>query len=173
MNKIFASLSFLIIKYIIFKIISFFSQNYRMETCVSLPGSYCCINRKGRPNNTYRTPMATQKMCMFKPQVHRPHLVGIFFLPNKPCIPSRSWPSFSVRPWPQPQKKYRKNTRVGYVPSNIKAVAVAVAEASGTEISTSVKATAGVTMKSPNLLGGSLLLELVSAELDPRKYFII
>ncbi|KAJ9697886.1 hypothetical protein PVL29_007147 [Vitis rotundifolia] len=109
---------------------------------------------------------------MFKPQVHRPHLVGIIFLPNKSCIPSRSWPSFSVRPWPQPQKKYRKNIRVGYVPSNIKAVAVAEAEAeaeaSGTEISTSVKATAGVTMKSPNLLGGSLLLELVSAELDPQ-----
>ncbi|KAL6341527.1 hypothetical protein AAG906_032647 [Vitis piasezkii] len=108
--------------------------------------------------------MATKKMGMFKPQVHRPHLVGTVFLPNKPCIPSSSRPSFSVRPWPQPQKKYRNNIRVGYFPSNIKAVAVA----SGTKTSISVKATAGVTLKSPNLLGGSLLLELVSAELDPQ-----
>ncbi|WJZ88544.1 hypothetical protein VitviT2T_007830 [Vitis vinifera] len=108
--------------------------------------------------------MATKKMGMFKPQVHRPHFVGTVFLPNKPCIPSSSRPSFSVRPWPQPQKKYRNNIRVGYFPSNIKAVAVA----SGTKTSISVEATAGVTLKSPNLLGGSLLLELVSAELDPQ-----
>uniref|UniRef100_F6GUC9 Lipoxygenase n=1 Tax=Vitis vinifera TaxID=29760 RepID=F6GUC9_VITVI len=104
---------------------------------------------------------------MFKPQVHRPHFVGTVFLPNKPCIPSSSRPSFSVRPWPQPQKKYRNNIRVGYFPSNIKAVAVA----SGTKTSISVEATAGVTLKSPNLLGGSLLLELVSAELDPQDKF--
>ena len=134
-----------------------------------VPISYCYINRNGRPNNTHRTPMATKKMGMFKPQVHRPHFVGTVFLPNKPCIPSSSRPSFSVRPWPQPQKKYRNNIRVGYFPSNIKAVAVA----SGTKTSISVEATAGVTLKSPNLLGGSLLLELVSAELDPRKYFVI
>ena len=127
--------------------------------------------------------MATQNLDMLKTQIHRPDNARTFFLLNKPCFPSHSFDSFSFRPGPQLQKKYR-NIRAGYVLNNAKAVA------GGTRMSTSVKATVTVKLSDGgcffnlvglshgpddilDLLGKSLLLEIVSAELDPSKYSII
>ncbi|WJZ88545.1 hypothetical protein VitviT2T_007831 [Vitis vinifera] len=122
--------------------------------------------------------MATQNLDMLKTQIHRPDNARTFFLLNKPCFPSHSFDSFSFRPGPQLQKKYR-NIRAGYVLNNAKAVA------GGTRMSTSVKATVTVKLSDGgcffnlvglshgsddilDLLGKSLLLEIVSAELDPK-----
>lgn len=121
---------------------------------------------------------------MLQTQIHQSHTAGTFFLLNKPCIPGIGTASFSVR---QPRTEFRKkcrNVRVGYVPSSIKAVAV------DPQTSISVKATITVKLSVTgflsslvglsrglddiaDLLGKSLLLELVSAELDPSEYFTI
>ena len=122
---------------------------------------------------------------MFKTQVHQSHTPPTFFLLNKPCIPGPGTASFSVRPRPEFRKKYR-NVRVGYVPANIKAVA----SDTDTRKSVSVKATVTVKLTVGGFLssliglshglddvsdwlGKTLLLEVVSSEVDPSKYFTI
>ncbi|KAL6330243.1 hypothetical protein AAG906_040165 [Vitis piasezkii] len=99
--------------------------------------------------------MATQNLDMLKTQIHRPDNARTFFLLNKPCFPSHSFASFSFRPGPQLQKKYR-NVRAGYVLNNAKAVA------GGTRMSTSVKAT--VTVK---LSDGGCFFNLVGLSHGP------
>ncbi|RVX13016.1 Linoleate 13S-lipoxygenase 2-1, chloroplastic [Vitis vinifera] len=117
---------------------------------------------------------------MFKTQVHQSHTPPTFFLLNKPCIPGPGTASFSVRPRPEFRKKYR-NVRVGYVPANIKAVA----SDTDTRKSVSVKATVTVKLTVGGFLssliglshglddvsdwlGKTLLLEVVSSEVDPK-----
>jgi lipoxygenase len=117
---------------------------------------------------------------MLKPRVCESHGSKTFFLLNKPFIHGNGSASLSIWSKSLFQKPHKK-IRTGFVPSNIKAVA-----SPATEKSVSVKAV--VTVKPTvrgflsnlgvgrglddikDLLGKTLLLELVSSELDPSKY---
>ncbi|XP_062172811.1 linoleate 13S-lipoxygenase 2-1, chloroplastic-like [Alnus glutinosa] len=115
---------------------------------------------------------------MLRPRVYESHSSKTFFLLNKPFIHGNGSASLSI--WSKSLfQKHHKKIRTGFVPSNIKAVA-----SPATEKSVSVKAV--VTVKPTvrgflsnlgigrglddikDLLGKTLLLELVSTELDPK-----
>lgn len=117
---------------------------------------------------------------MLKPLVYESHSSKTLFLLHKPFIHGNGSASLPV--WSKSSfQKHHKNIRTGFVPSNIKAVA-----SPATQKSVTVKAV--VTVKPTirgflsklgierglddikDLLGKTLLLELVSTELDPSKY---
>lgn len=119
---------------------------------------------------------------MLKPQLHLSNSTKVPFLLHKPFIHGNLNASLPIS-MHSFCRKHKHSVRVGFNPNNIKAQAVA----SSTEKSVSVKAI--VTVKPTvggfltnlginrglddiqDVLGKTLLLELVQAELDPSKYW--
>uniref|UniRef100_A0A5B6ZC57 Lipoxygenase n=1 Tax=Davidia involucrata TaxID=16924 RepID=A0A5B6ZC57_DAVIN len=115
------------------------------------------------------------------PTVHQSHTAQLLLPWHKPFVSGKGSPLLPVRPTPAFHGHgKRKNFRVRYVPSNIKAVVVTT----GSEEPPSIKAvvtvqyTVGGFLSNlglsrglddiADLLGKTLYLELVSAELDPK-----
>lgn len=120
---------------------------------------------------------------MLKPQVSRqPNSTRTHLLFHKPFIQGSRHASFFLKSTSKFNIEAQKHFRVAFKPSEIKAIA------SVTEESTDIKVKAVVTVKQTigglitsvgierglddikDLLGKTLLLELVSAELDPSKH---
>lgn len=164
-----------------------FKLNLQCQSPLTAPPQIDCykllssLYRKLDIQSRQRKTMATASMHMFKIHIHRPDYVGTLFSLTKPCIRSHGWASFPFRrPRPQFQKKYRSIVRAAYIADKPKAVAAGTGMSISVTATITVKLTTGGILGSlvglthglddiVDLLGKSLLLELVSAELDPRK----
>jgi lipoxygenase len=120
---------------------------------------------------------------MLKPQITQlSHSAKTHFLLHKPLVHGNGNGNASFPISRQSFQNKKKNVRVGLMPSrNIKAVASSTEEATSVKATVTVKVTVGGFLSNligidrglddiKDLIGKTLHLELVSAELDPSKY---
>ncbi|GLT82239.1 hypothetical protein SLE2022_006420 [Rubroshorea leprosula] len=116
---------------------------------------------------------------MLKPQAHQSHSIKILFPLQKPFLSGTSAPSPLVNSNSSFNKRKKKNVKLGSVLTSIKAVAGNATEKAVTvKAVVTVKHTAGSVLSNIGIEGGldvvkdlfgkTLLLELVSTELDPK-----
>ncbi|KAK6235651.1 PLAT/LH2 domain - like 10 [Theobroma cacao] len=114
---------------------------------------------------------------MLKPLIHQSQPIQILLPLHKPFFHGAGPTSLPVKARSL-MNKTRKNVKVGFVPSNIKAVTNTTKKAVGFKAVVTIKETVSSFLKTigverglddiKDLLGKTLLLELVSAELDPK-----
>ncbi|EOY32508.1 Lipoxygenase [Theobroma cacao] len=114
---------------------------------------------------------------MLKPLIHQSQPIQILLPLHKPFFHGAGPTSLPVKARSL-MNKTRKNVKVGFVPSNIKGVTNTTKKAVGFKAVVTVKETVSSFLKTigverglddiKDLLGKTLLLELVSAELDPK-----
>lgn len=118
---------------------------------------------------------------ILKPQIRQSSSASqtLLFL-HKPFITGNGHASFSGWPRPTFRDKCKRNLRLRSVPFNVKAVARGVEKEVAVKGAVTVQLTVGGFLSSlgwtrglddiSDLLGKTLLLELVSADIDPSKY---
>lgn len=121
---------------------------------------------------------------MLKPQVHQPLSIKPLFPLSKPFLHGNFGHAFRPVPSTSSLIKGSPKLRIGSVPRNtIKAIATSTEKSIKVKAVVTVKPTVGGFLSNislqrgfddlGDLFGKSLLLELVSAELDPSKYSTI
>ena len=119
---------------------------------------------------------------MLKSRVHQVHAAQILFPHYKPFLSGTGHFSSHVRLRPILFRN-QNNIRVRNFPSAAKAVATSTEQSTSVTAIVSVKVAVGGILSNlglsqglddiADLLGKSILLELVSSELDPSKYFYL